>query len=435
MPRTATWRPPWARRHSGRVIVAGVFAAYFVALWGFGGADSWERLGVRPVSPSFADMRSVTSAWECAKEDVEVLPRNPCDPILQRPANYPRLWLAPAFTGIGQRATVPLGILTAAAFFVAFLYLVGGMGTVGGLICGLAFVSPAAMLGIERGNVDLLLFAMLVAALTVFRRGGALRVASYGLLLLAAMLKLFPVFAWGVLLRQPRRWMAWSVAALGSAFGLYVVAIRGTIEAIQEAVPQGVPGFYGADVGVDALQEWASSELSLAWPLALGDWLTATLLGASALLIAALAWRWRGREAEREPAVVSALRLDAFVAGAGIYVGSFVTFHSYDYRLIFLLLTLPQLLDWCRADRSLVPLPRLTVAALIAAMWSGEPLSAEVGFWTDPIGALTYPQLGLPIEELFNWFVFLTLATGLVRVAVGLVAGRPGRDLAAQAAQ
>jgi hypothetical protein len=106
----------------GRFLVAGVIAAYFLVLTVLGGLSAWDRLGVGHVEPSFLDMRSVTSAWECDRQGVPVLPHNPCDPF-DRPANYPKIWLWPSVLGLGQGATVPLAVATAVIFFGSFLVL------------------------------------------------------------------------------------------------------------------------------------------------------------------------------------------------------------------------------------------------------------------------------------------------------------------------
>src|SRR5262249_23531398 len=61
--------------------------------------------------------------------------------------------------------------------------------------------------------------------------------------------------------------------------------------------------------------------------------------------------------------------LDLFWAGACVYVGSYVIFMSHDYRLIFLLLTVPQIVRWTRARLSLA---YATVPALLATLWLDE---------------------------------------------------------------
>ena len=72
-----------------------------------------------------------------------------------------------------------------------------------------------------------------------------------------------------------------------------------------------------------------------------------------------------------------------------MYVGSFVSAYNWDYRLMFLLLTLPQLLRWSAEARPNVPGAPFAVAAIVATLWLSE--------WLDS---------ARPWEELLNWALF-----------------------------
>ena len=169
--------------------------------------------------PSFLDLRSLTSAWECDRLGLDVLPVNPCDPRA-RPANYPSLWLLPAPLGAGDDDTVALGIGLAVVFFVSALAVAGPLTVREGVLYGIALCSPAVMFGVERGNPDLFIFALLSASLLALGRGVALTVSSYGLLLLATLLKIYPLFAWGMVARRPRSLAIGACLLMG--FGVYV---------------------------------------------------------------------------------------------------------------------------------------------------------------------------------------------------------------------
>jgi hypothetical protein len=365
----------------------------------------------------------VTSAWECDRQGVSVLPYNPCDPYgaIKRPTNYPTIWLWPSVLGLGQGATVPLGVATALITFASFLVLIGSPGVREALLYASAAISPAVMLGVERGNIDLLLFPILVAALFIFRRGLAGRGGAYALLLFAAILKLFPIFAWGVLLRQPRRLALVSGGVMLVLFAVYAAATFDTIRMISEVVPQFVVISYGADVGVDSLQVWADGKTGLDWLTEAGDRLTVAAVTAGAGVIAALAWRRRALGNAIASRHSTDFRLDAFVAGAGIYVFSFIVWHNWDYRLIFLLLALPQLIVWSRAARSPVPAPRLTLGALLGTLWLSETLTDDKGFWNAAIDFMTLDDLGVSLDEILNWALFVSLGAGFVLATVPFV--------------
>ena len=80
-------------------------------------------------------------------------------------------------------------------FFAAVFRLVGRI-TVGAAgLYALALLSPPVLLGLERTNTDLLVFALLVLAAPLCARAFPSRCAGYGLIVVAAMLKLFPIAA------------------------------------------------------------------------------------------------------------------------------------------------------------------------------------------------------------------------------------------------
>ena len=406
-----------SRRKRGRAVVIGALVVYFLFLFAIGGRDHWQRFGVPPGPVEFADLELVTVAWECDREGVPVLPENPCDPFL-RPNNYPQLWLLPSALGVGEEATVPLAVAMAALFFAAFLILMGRATIWEGLLYSAALTSPAVMLGVERGNIDLIVFAVLVGAVVLFRRSPALRVASHALFLLAAILKLFPVFAWGALVRQSRRWVIWGVGAVAFMFLAYVVATWGEIQTFLGEVPQANGISFGADVTTEAIQghsasfwlpieallDWEARRESLDWYAqeSAGNVMTAALVLGAAAVAGILAWRRRGYRAWPTANEAPSWGIDAFLAGAGIYVGTFALEHNWDYRLAFLLLTLPQLVAWARSGSGPVPAPRITFAAVLGTLWLGA-------FFT---------RLGLYYDELLNWLLFVNLGAALIGLLV-----------------
>src|SRR5438105_857965 len=312
MPAVGRWKPaelpmsPRPSRLDGRLLVLAVLACYFGALAIVGAETFWRRAGVPHVSPSFTDMRSITSGWECTRKGLSVVPHDPCD-RWHRPVNYPKLWLAPSFLGLGPSSTVYLGVAAGLAFLASVLRLAGRLRVVEGLVYAAALCSPAVMLGIERGNNDLVVFAVVVLALVVFRRGEVGRAIGHGLLLFAGMLKLYPAFSFGVLVRQRRSWAVAGVVAAGAAFGAYVLVTLSYIRAIERASPQ-LDG-YSSGAGVRAdLQHVGSLGASAREAVVI---VTAAAIAAALLLRARL-----------EPPGEPDLAGDAFCAGAGIYCGT-----------------------------------------------------------------------------------------------------------------
>jgi hypothetical protein len=346
-----------------RVALVGVLLGYFVLLRELGGHRSWGKLGVSPFEPSFADLRNLTSAWDCTRQGIAVLPVDPCD-FDNRPANYPRLWLLPYHLGLRQGATVGVGVIVAAVFLAAAVAVLPGAASwLTTLIYATVLCSPAAMLGVERGNVDLLIFAVVVVAVLVYRRGLLRLIIADGLLLLAACLKLFPIFAFGFSVFDRQRRAVIGVVAVVGGFVVYLVAIEGQLQQIRKALPQEDIFSYG----VRRLSQWlsAATEGASATRASLPAWdaLLIFVTAVGALLVA----RWlRQRLAIGVGGAAGTRDRDLFWAGACVYVGTYALARNYDYRLIFCLLTVPQLVRWIGGG---VRFAWVAVSALIGTMW------------------------------------------------------------------
>jgi len=77
------------------------------------------------------------------------------------------------------------------------------------------------------------------------------------------------------------------------------------------------------------------------------------------------------RPRESQDAVADQLHLDAFRMGASIYIGTYLLGSNFDYRLMFLLFTIPQLTEWLsNADFRLRRVARITFACTLYSLWS-----------------------------------------------------------------
>jgi hypothetical protein len=376
---------------------------YFGLLAALGGHNAWTRLGVPAMRPDFFDLRSVTSAWECTRRGIAVLPKNPCDP-LQRSANYPRLWLLPSHLGLGQGDTFVIGIAIAVLFCAAaILVLPAGASVKAGLAYAAVLCSPAAMLGVERGNVDILLFALLVLAVLVSRRALRGLIVGDAILFLVAILKLFPIFAVGFLLRRATKASVISSVAIVCAFGIDLFVTRNVIRAIFRAGFQEDTFSYG----VRRATEWVSAALS-GGSISSRIWDLALVLGALAIALL-LARSVRPNETR----VVVERDLDLFWAGALIYVGSYAVERNFDYRLAFLLLTVPQLLRWAQEGQRLA---FVTFAALFVTtwldVWSSMPAVHVVLDWWNRLTEVRGQSL--PVAVIGQFVLFATLLAWLL---------------------
>ena len=243
------------RRQRARLVVVGALIAYFALLEALGGHSRWGRLGVPPSSATFFDLRSLISAWECTRRGLAVLPVDSCDPY-GRPANFPRLWLVASPLGLGQGSAVALGIGLAVVFLVAAVLVVpAGAGVGTGLGYVAALCSPAVMLGVERGNPDLALFPLVLAAVVVTTRTLGRQIVTGALLVLASFLKLFPVLAVGFLVRRATRASLTVAVVVVATFLVYVAATYHQLHEELKAVPESDFTSYG----VRRMTKWFAS--------------------------------------------------------------------------------------------------------------------------------------------------------------------------------
>ncbi len=403
-----------------RIALVGVLCGYFALLKHFGGHHGWPKLGVGDLPIWFADLRNVTAAWDCTRKGTAVLPSNPCDPY-GRPANYPRLWLLPYHLGLGQGDTFALGLVVAGLFFAAAVAVLpgrAGWGTTA--VYALVLCSPAAMLGVERGNVDLLLFALVATAVLVSRRGLGGLVAADALVLLAAALKLFPIFAVGFLVPRRTRRSLLSIVVVVACFAVYAVAIHHQLHQIRAALPQGDK----VSFGVRRVSNWVSawSEGKSAKAASLPSWDVLLLV-----LVAGAAWLTARRVRPSLPAARTAAEsrdLDLFWAGACVYVGTYAVARNYDYRLVFCLLAVPQVCRWAAAGSKLA---FVTIGALLAAMWLDGFYSWFIWSWLNDWSAWTAAGPNaepLPLSAIGQFVLCFALVSWLVATLPRLATAR-----------
>jgi hypothetical protein len=391
---------------SAWLVVIGIVAGYFALLIALGGHRGWSELGVPPVSPGFFDLRSVTSGWECARQHLGEWPENPCDPW-GRPENYPRIWIAASVLGLGQDDTYVIGTLIVVGFFAAAIVVLPRDARIGdALVYALALCSPAVMLGVERGNVDLALFGIVTVAGLVMRRMPHGPAIASALVLLAAILKLFPIAAVGMLTGLARRAAVTCITSVVGLFAVYAAVTFRDIQTIDRVLPQDDEYAYGLHIVGGWLGRLAGS----------GQVWDASLVVLTA--VAALAFRRRlGSRLAMRPS----RELDFFCAGAGIYVATFALVRSADYRLAFLLLAIPQLVRWAAAGGGLALATLLGVLVTLWFPtewgWTNLPLLDDViREWSDVVVA---GGVALPLAAPAQLVAFSGLACLLAAVVQG----------------
>lgn len=156
---------------------------------------------------------------------------------------------------------------------------------------------------------------------------------GYALVLLCAVLKLFPIFGFTLALRERMRTGVAVLAGAAAAFGAYLFVTRDDARSIISNSIQGVYLSYGRKVLLERLRDYGLAVDPSIYSLVL-----VAIVAAAAVALALL---FPLPEFTRGA-------MEKMLVGTGIYCGSFVLLSNFNYRLIFVLLVVPQLLVWWR---------------------------------------------------------------------------------------
>ena len=145
----------------------------------------------------YTDLRPITANLSCLLSDPTWSIDGPsCDPW-QRPLNYPSLWLTIfRYLGLDDQRVLLAGILISIMTILGLAILFSVIrDSFTGLLLGVVLsISPPVFFVIERGNVDgAIFFILIVASLLITSRALSLRLIGSTLIVLAGILKVFPI--------------------------------------------------------------------------------------------------------------------------------------------------------------------------------------------------------------------------------------------------
>lgn len=355
-------------RWDGRWVTVALLLAYHAVLMLGGPPEElparWRRAGVHALALPFADLQLFPATRATVESGGDVYGANVADP-LKRPFNYPRVWLLFMRFPSSDHWIHGVGCALALTAISAVLFFWGRISAAEGVYGGLLLCSPAFQLGLERGNTDLAMLALLVTGILLAESGERNRLAA-AVWWLAAILKLYPVLAFGGWFEGSMRvWLRRVWLPLG-LFTVYLAVIWRDLEPILRNTAGGWVLSYGSEVlavTVGQVQAFYGMKLTGGFSLAgVGRVLAAG--GAGWILIRG--WLKTSVFPVQTPADSGGERRArlGFRIGTLVYIGTFVAGSSFDYRQSFLLLTVPQLLAGQRQGE------RQSAVALVALLFS-----------------------------------------------------------------
>jgi len=336
--------PKFLQENKGKsLLIAGIVLMWLLIFTFFqdvGYTETWKIWKVPAREPAFWDFRVIPGGAESFRNGYEPSVNNPFDPG-QRIFNYPAFWRLFFYTNITQKDTDWIAPLMIVLFFTAVILFPQDLSISGALGMLIVLFSPAAMLLYERGNIDLIVFFICVMAIL------ALDVSTYfsvGILLFGAVVKMFPFFGLTIFLREPRKkfFLILLVSVLFMlVYGLLTLQSQA---AVWNSTPRSGDRSYGAFVFVTHFATYIQSSFPSLFTF--DQWRFLFELAALTVILAVVVMTMF----DRQPLPASAERnLAAFRMGASIYAGTFMLGNSWDYRLSFLVLAVPQIIEWFHA--------------------------------------------------------------------------------------
>jgi len=290
----------------------------------------------------FGDLVGISSASECVRAGLNPYLENTMDPF-GREFNYPAIWLSLAdWVGFDGGDVMLVGWILIILFSLSIAFLFKVKRFKQGLLYLAFILSPPVLLLLERGNSDIVLF-LLVALMTVYLprlRGIPPLMNTYiaaGIIVLATFLKLYPLVLLPLLILAPvsLRHRMTALLVSGILVAGYLIDSFDIITLITQNTPQPLIMAYGKNV----LMEKFFSDGMI--PIVSNTLIILAVIGVVFISI-------KGKRfihtlfPSDQPFQETIL---PYMAGALIFAGTFVLGNNYMYRLVFLLLTLPYLLN------------------------------------------------------------------------------------------
>jgi hypothetical protein len=342
--------------------------------------------------PGFHDSRQFAWAAEAYAQGYDPLIKNPVNPRGHQ-LNYPRIWHLLFALGINESHVNILGSIVVILFFIGIgiFWFSGKFNNLTYVILSIAILSSAVMLGIERSNIELVLFFILSLAIAVNYSSSTLALPFF---LFASFLKLYPIFGFVYLLKENKK-KFWSLFLI--ALGIFTIYFFYTFidtMRVYTTTPQLPNSSMGMNVWWLGLNNRRLFDLHLS-PTVILYLKTLSYVMVFLIVTGALFLSFRNKELNR---FREGEYIDSFRVGAGIYIGCFIAIINADYRLIFLIFTIPQLVSWSYSnERGFSPVPLVTLSAMLFSLWSS--------FFMHFLGRKTT----FILEESCNWIVLAGL--------------------------
>jgi hypothetical protein len=316
-------------------------------------------------APGFKDSYQYAWASESYALGYDPLIENPVNPRGHQ-LNYPRIWHIFFYLGVNESHANIIGTLVIILFFtgMAIFWFSSKFDKTTYLFLSMIFLSPATMLGVERSNIELIIFFIISIAIAVDRYS---RIASLSVIEFASILKLYPVFGFVYLLKEDKRkfWKLFFIAS--TLFIIYIILTFNDLIQIYKTTPKLSGSSFGVNVWWMGLRNPRFFNIHISENIEIFFRIISYTMAFIILLITL----YKSIGSQIAETYRDGEYLDIFRIGAAIYIGCFIFINNHDYRLIFLSFTIPQIIEWIKKRRhKIFSVSSITLIAMLFSLWS-----------------------------------------------------------------
>jgi hypothetical protein len=340
-----------------RIIPVVFIVAYFTALLlsqkFYGSYTFAAKYLFLDAIPYFVDLKILLCGIDSIRNN-----QNPYDAICFGGVayfNYPLIW--------GVFAAIPLltlsnylfiGFGLALILYILIFKFIGKINLFESIIYSLYLVSPSVVLAFERGNSDLIILILLLSILYIKNK---VQIQA-AILLFISMLKLFPVGAISMLLidKLNIRIRFIVFVAFLFLFSMYVYIFIDNITLVSHKTPR---PYGGMSYGLGDIPSMVYGHFNNYKTFIFISFISFMLIWLSFFYIKTF-------PILRKMIVEDDMKGKAFLMGSGIFVSTCVIGFNWEYRLIFLLLTLPQIFKWVKKSRHI---SYLAIILILLIVW------------------------------------------------------------------
>ncbi|MFZ5569871.1 MAG: hypothetical protein ACOZF0_05680 [Thermodesulfobacteriota bacterium] len=351
-----------AQTHQWVIGLVLLLMIFYFAMFRYG---LWEYWGILHIKPIFLDMYAILSASDAHRDGYNVFQENPYD-VLERVHIYSRLWLMIGYSGLSRAANTAVGAVLVFLFLLTSVIILKPKTKYEFFVSGMVLFSPAVLLGVERGNNDLVIFILLAVAIYLLScRRLLFDAVSCSLIFLAGALKFYPFIVFAVFVRHIKTNRNFYLFFICTAllWAGYFIATYSDFLILQKSVirPYTRQAFGGA-----LLFCW----LFLQWPINNTVYFIAIF---AVLLFSVLI-------SPKFPVsgnTTVGFKDNLFLTGSACLFFCFFTITNYDYRCMFFIFTFPYLFETLRSKKNSSATNRLIrffFILLPLVIWNELPL-------------------------------------------------------------